>query len=145
MTHQLISKPHQMASGALISFPAMLTRDVATAERVLNFFTANIRNPNTRKAYAQAVTAFATWGEKHGLADLANVRPVHIATYIEELANELTAPSVKLKLAAIRMLFDWLVVGQIVPVNPASSVRGPKHVVKKGRPPCCPPRKPASS
>jgi integrase len=33
------------------------------------------------------------------------------------------------------MLFDWLVVGQVMPVNPASSVRGPKHVVKKGKTP----------
>jgi hypothetical protein len=31
------------------------------------------------------------------------------------------------------MLFDWLLTGQIVPFNPASSVRGPKHVVKKGK------------
>ena len=39
------------------------------------------------------------------------------------------APSVKLQLAAIWMLFDWLVVGQVVPVNPASSVRGPKPIL----------------
>jgi site-specific recombinase XerC len=42
---------------------------------------------------------------------------------------------VKLKLAAVRMLFDWLVVGQVVPSNPTSSVRGPKHVVKKVKTP----------
>jgi site-specific recombinase XerC len=33
------------------------------------------------------------------------------------------------------MLFDWLVVGQIVPSNPASAVRGPKHVVKTSKTP----------
>ena len=33
------------------------------------------------------------------------------------------------------MLFDWLVVGQIVPTNPASAVRGPKHSLKKGKTP----------
>ena len=33
------------------------------------------------------------------------------------------------------MLFDWLVVGQVLPFNPASSVRGPKHVVKTGKTP----------
>jgi site-specific recombinase XerD len=38
-------------------------------------------------------------------------------------------------LAAIRMLFDFLVTGQIVPTNPASSVRGPKHVVHRGKTP----------
>jgi site-specific recombinase XerD len=44
-------------------------------------------------------------------------------------------PSVKVQLAGIRMLFDWLVLGQIMPINPASVVRGPKHVVRKGRTP----------
>ena len=38
-------------------------------------------------------------------------------------------------LAALRMLFDWLVVGQVLPFNPASSVRGPKHIVKAGKTP----------
>src|SRR5438105_14321532 len=33
------------------------------------------------------------------------------------------------------MLFDWLVVGQVVPTNPAHSVHGPKHVVKRGKSP----------
>jgi integrase len=44
-------------------------------------------------------------------------------------------PTVKLHLAAIRMLFDWLVVGQILAVNPAHAVRGPKHVVRRGKTP----------
>jgi site-specific recombinase XerC len=46
-----------------------------------------------------------------------------------------SAPTVKQHLAAIRMMFDWMVIGQIVPVNPAASVRGPKHVVKRGKTP----------
>ncbi len=41
----------------------------------------------------------------------------------------------KQQLAAIRMLFDWLVTGQVVPTNPAAPVRGPKHVVKTGKTP----------
>jgi site-specific recombinase XerC len=44
-------------------------------------------------------------------------------------------PTVKLHLAAIRMLFDWLVVGQVLAVNPAHAVRGPKHVVRRGKTP----------
>jgi integrase/recombinase XerD len=56
-----------------------------------------------------------------------------IAGYIEQ--HQGSAPTVKQHLAAIRMLFDWLVIGQIIPVNPASSVRGPKHVVKRGKTP----------
>jgi site-specific recombinase XerC len=44
-------------------------------------------------------------------------------------------PTVKLRLAALRMLFDWMVVGQVLPVNPAHAVRGPKHTQKKGKTP----------
>ena len=58
-----------------------------------------------------------------------------MAAYVEQLQEHLAAPSVKLHLAALRMLFDWLVVGQVMPMNPASSVRGPRHSVKKGKTP----------
>ena len=64
---------------------------------------------------------------------LRAVEPFHIAAYVEELQQRLAAPSVKQRLAALRMLFDWLVVGQVMPSNPASVVRGPKHSVKKGK------------
>jgi site-specific recombinase XerC len=47
----------------------------------------------------------------------------------------LAKPSVKPQLAALRILFDWLVIGHVLDVNPAHAVRGPKHVVKKGRTP----------
>jgi site-specific recombinase XerD len=73
--------------------PAILTPDAGTAERVLEFFAANIRNPNTRKAYARAIASFAAWCERHGIAELGAVRPTHIATYIEELQTTLAARS----------------------------------------------------
>jgi site-specific recombinase XerC len=44
-------------------------------------------------------------------------------------------PTVKQHLAAIRTLFDWLIVGQVLAVNPAHAVRGPKHVVRRGKTP----------
>lgn len=53
---------------------------------------------------------------------------MHVATWIEAQTRELAAPSVKQRLAALRHLFDWLVVGQVVPTNPAASVRGPQHI-----------------
>lgn len=117
------------------AIPALFAPDAKAAERTIEFFTAQIRNPNTRKAYAWAAGNFAAWCDEHGIVELSQVRPVHVAAYVEGLQKELAAPSVKLHLAAIRMLFDWLVVGQVVPVNPASSVRGPKYVVKKGKTP----------
>ncbi len=115
--------------------PALFTPTPATAKRTLEFFTANIRNPNTRKAYARAVGEFAAWCDDRGLHELGAIEPVHLAAYVEQLQLRLAAPSVKLNLAALRMLFDWLVVGQIMPMNPASSVRGPRHSVKKGKTP----------
>lgn len=118
-----------------IALPTLYRPDAATAKRVLEFFTANIRAPNTRKAYAKAAGDFAIWCERRSLDHLRNVQPIHVAAYVEELGQRIAAPSVKVQLAAIRMLLDWLVLGQIVPTNPASVVRGPKHAVKKGKTP----------
>jgi integrase/recombinase XerD len=75
---------------------------------------------------------FLRWCEGQGIARLKDVQPVHVATYIEHLSKEMSAPSVKQHLACFRMLFDWLVTGQVLPVNPAHSVRGPRHSVSKG-------------
>jgi len=103
------------------------------AWRFVEFFTANIRNRNTRAAYAQAVLQFFRWCEARGMFDLDKIKPVVIAAYIEQHPG--ASPTVKQHLAAIRMLFDWLVTGQVIPMNPASSVRGPKYVVNRGKTP----------
>src|SRR6201996_2473731 len=97
--------------------------------RYVEFFTANIRNPNTRRAYARACVSFFAWCDERGLT-LMTIRPHDVATYLETRQLTHSAPDVKQQLAAVRMLFDWLITGQIVPVNPAAAVRGPKHVVK---------------
>jgi site-specific recombinase XerD len=104
------------------------------AWRYVEFFTANIRNPHTRRAYARACNRFFAWCDDRGLMPAA-IRPHDVATYIEELQHQVSAPSVKQQLAAVRMMFDCLVIGQVVPNNPAAAVRGPKHVVKTGSTP----------
>ena len=43
----------------------------------------------------------------------------YVATYIEQLSRARSAPTAKLRLAALRHLFDWMVIGQIMPTNPA--------------------------
>jgi site-specific recombinase XerD len=101
--------------------------------RFLEFFAATIRNRNTRTAYLQAVSRFFAWCEHHQLGQLADIEPLHVAAYIEAMQSGFEKPSVKQHLAAIRMLFDWLVTGQVVATNPAHAVRGPKHVVKTGK------------
>jgi site-specific recombinase XerC len=66
---------------------------------------------------------------------MTEVQPLHVAAWIELRTRTLSAPTVKQHLAAIRHLFDWLVIGQVVPHNPAASVRGPSHTARKGKTP----------
>lgn len=118
-----------------LALPVLFAPDADAAKRFVEFFTANIRNPNTRRAYAKAVSEFAAWWEDNKLGTLQDIEPVHIAAYVEGLQVRLAPPSIKQHLAALRMLFDYLVVGQVIASNPASSVRGPKYSVKKGKTP----------
>lgn len=108
--------------------------------RFLEFFTANIRNANTRKAYAQAAGDFMAWCADRGVTALPAIQPVHVAMWVEELGRSHSVPTVKLRLAAIRHLFDWMVTGQIMPTNPAHSVRGPAYSTKKGKTPVLTPQ-----
>lgn len=103
-------------------------------ERFIEFFTASIRNPGTRAMYAHAVSRFMFWCHGRRIA-LEDISPFVVATYIEQLTQHRSAPTVKLHLAAIRRLFDFLVTGHVIETNPATSVRGPRHVVKKGKTP----------
>ena len=102
------------------------------AARFLEFFAGRIANARTRAAYGRAVGQFLGWCEARGLR-LRDVSPLHVAAYIRTHPG--SVPTVKQHLAAIRMLGDWLVVSQVLPVNPAAAVRGPKHVVTKGATP----------
>jgi site-specific recombinase XerC len=118
------------------ALPAIVTSAGEGAQlRFLEFFAASIRNPHTRRAYASAVGEFLAWCEERGVASIAAVKPLHVAAYIEALSRSRAAPTAKLRLAAIRRLFDWLVIGQVMPTNPAASVRGPAHSVKRGKTP----------
>ena len=103
-------------------------------KRFVEFFTANIRNPNTRRAYARAVARFFRWCDERRIG-LLDLEPVIVAAYIEDLTASVSRPTVKQQLAALKMLFDWLVTGGVIAHNPAASVRGPKHVVRRGTTP----------
>jgi site-specific recombinase XerD len=136
----LIQEPRALACLATKPPAVFMPNDMA-AERFYGFFTAHIRNKNTRRAYYKAACRFADWCEGRGLPGLARVKAPHIAAYIEGLAVAkpegpgLSKPSVKQHLAALRMLFDWLVVGHVLENNPAHAVRGPKYSQKKGKTP----------
>lgn len=126
-------------SGPLAEFsrdrlPAIIASAGENASRrFIEYFTATIRNRNTRLAYAEAAWQFFHWCESRGVRSLDQIQPVVVAAYIEQHRG--ATPTVKQHLAAIRKLFDWLVTGHVVPVNPATSVRGPKYVVKRGKTP----------
>lgn len=103
--------------------------------RFWEFFAGQIPNANTREAYLRAAFDFFGWLEGRGVGDLLTIEPLHVAAYVHDLRGRYAVPTVKQRLAALRMLFDWLVTGQVIPTNPAASVRGPKHVVTKGKTP----------
>ena len=124
-----------VVSSSTVRLPALIAAGERAQTRFWEFFAANIRNKHTRRAYAQATREFLAWCECTGVASIVDVKPLHVAVYIEQLSRERSAPTVKQRLAAIRHLFDWLVTGQVMPVNPASSVRGPSHRVKRGKTP----------
>jgi site-specific recombinase XerD len=119
-----------------IVVPAIIADAGAQAtKRFLEFFAATIRNKNTRMAYLRAVVRFFAWCDHLQLGQIEDIEPLHVAAYIEGLQKDFAKPSVKQHLAAIRMLFDWLVTGGIVATNPAHAVRGPTHVIKRGKTP----------
>ena len=135
MTQTLLVIPKQkLTRVGLTALPSLIVSAGENAQwKFIEFFTANIRNKNTRRAYTHAVQEFFAWVDVRGLTSLSQLNPVVIAAYIEDHPS--SKPTVKLHLAAIRMLFDYLVVGQVLPMNPAAAVRGPKYVIKKGKTP----------
>src|SRR5215210_5735265 len=72
------------------------------AHRFLEFFTAQIRNSHTRRAYVRAVGAFCAWLEAHGVPSIAAVGSMQVAGYVEDLGQRHSASTVKQHLAAIR-------------------------------------------
>ena len=114
-----ITLPATVERPATPAVPAVIAAEGPRAsERFFTFFTDNIRNRNTRAAYYRNACRFFLWCEARGLA-LQDIRSYHVSAYVEELGRSHEAPSVKQHLATIRMLFDWLIVGQVVATNPA--------------------------
>jgi integrase len=130
-----IPAPPALARLGIETLPATIgAGSERTRLRFIQFFTANIRNRNTRSAYARAVKEFFEWTESREL-DLESIDALAVAAYIEKIGGEMARPSVKQVLAGIRQMFDYLVTGGILQVNPAASVRGPKYVIKRGKTP----------
>jgi integrase/recombinase XerD len=117
------------------SSPSIFTTRSDARSRMRDFFSSHIRNSNTRRTYQEAVRQFAAFCAEYAIADLAQVEPIHVAAFVEMQLKTQSKPTVKVRLAALRMLFDWMVVGQIIPANPAHAVRGPRHTQRRGKTP----------
>ncbi|MGO9268443.1 MAG: tyrosine-type recombinase/integrase [Candidatus Binataceae bacterium] len=134
LTEEIVPPPALVRAG-LEALPALVRAEGERAShRFIEFFTASIRNRNTRAAYARAVKRFFDWCDESRL-ELRDIEPITVAAYVEQLGGTVAKPTVKQHLAAIRQLFDYLTTGGILENNPAASVRGPKYVVKRGKTP----------
>ena len=132
----IVTQARVPARSSAVAVPMLVMAEgEAVARRFLEFFAGTICNAHTRRAYARAVTSFLAWCEEAGVPSIAAVQPLHVAAWIELQTRERAAPSVKQQLAAIRHLFDWLVISQVIQTNPAASVRGPAHTVRQGKTP----------
>ncbi len=125
----------QLQARLISSLPSVFTARPESQKRMRDFFSSHIRNPHTRRAYREAVKQFSAFCTEMGLDDLTEVEPVHVAAFVEAPLQTHSKPTVKQRLTALRMLFDWMVVGQILPLNPAHAVRGPKHSQRRGKTP----------
>jgi len=134
----LITKPkNSLQLGKLsLGLPVLIVEaGPGAGKRFIEFFTANIRNPNTREAYGRAVRDFFAWCDENQIGPLIDIEAVHVAAYIEQMTQQKAAQTVKQRLAAIKALFDYLVTGGVLTANPASAVRGPKYSTTKGTTP----------
>jgi hypothetical protein len=87
-----IGIPHELAKG---SPPALFFKEARAAERFFDFFTANIRNKHTRRAYFNAASKFSEFCAERGVHDLEYVKPVHVAGYVENLREGFAKPTIK--------------------------------------------------
>ena len=96
------------------------------------FFTARIRNPHTRKAYAVPVRRFLSWLAAQDVP-LVDATPGHAARFLDAYGGSI--PTQKLALSALRHFFDLLVTRHAVVINPFQSVRPPRSESREGKTP----------
>ena len=119
LTDEIVPPPALVRAG-MEALPAIIrAQGERASRRFIEFFTANIRNRNTRMAYARAVKQFFDWCENRDL-ELDDIEPPSVAAYVEQLGSATAKPTVKQHLAAIRQLFDYLVTRRDSAVQPGN-------------------------
>ena len=128
------SRSGGLAIQSSLAVPVLVANSGERAShKFVEYFVGQIRNPNTRQAYAQAIQQFLTWCEQHGAHRLEDVNYMAVSAYIEQHPS---APQTVLQhLAAIRQLFAWLKQQNVIDHNPAENVKGPKYRIKVGKTP----------
>ncbi len=133
--HELVSRigsPAVTEAGSR-DLPALVVRLVPAAQFAWDeYFKASLRNPHTRVAFGRAVRRFLVWCEEQGL-ELSRVTPGHLGDYFAQHPG--TIPTKKQHLAAVRGLFDALVLRHAVVLNPAASLRLERYQVIEGKTP----------
>lgn len=136
MSQELVPQNNsELAAGQGFNLPGVIARAGKKAQKAfLEFFFATIRNKNTREAYARAVRDFFSWTESRNF-ELEQIvqNPLILSAYIEKHPG--STPTIKQHLAALRMLFDYLVKQQVIASNPATVVKGPKQMTREGKTP----------
>ena len=104
---------------------------------ILQFFAAELRNPNSRRAYIHAAQDFFRHAATMPASNrIDTITSLHVSSWVEAMMRDgLSPPTVKLRLAAVGTLFQSLVRERVVSNNPATVVRGPKHSVRRGKTP----------
>ena len=104
---------------------------------ILQFFAAEVRNPNTRRAYLHAARDFFLHAEKlSGGNRFDTITSLHVSSWVEVMMRDgRSPPTIKLRLAGVRMLFQSLVRERVITISPAAIVRGPRHSVRRGKTP----------
>jgi site-specific recombinase XerD len=113
--------------------PALIAEAGAGAQFAYEeFLFGQIGNENTRAAYQRAIRRFLAWCEERSLP-LQRVAPKDVGQYFADHPGSIATQ--KQHLAAVRHLFDTLVVRHAVVLNPALSVRGQRYEVIEGKTP----------
>ncbi len=117
--------------------PMALPERSELLEAFRSFFYGTLRNPNTRRAYEHSAASFLTFAFVHaGIIHLNDIKSFHVSAWLDSMtASGISAPTVKQRLAGLSGLFESLVCQRVVIRNPCAFVKGPSHIVRKGKTP----------
>ena len=127
----------EFGSWAADIVPALRAADPQTIQAIIEFFKVRIRNAHTRRSYVRAAKDFLIFvaGRPTG-QQLSTIQTVDVQDWMTAMeASGLAAPTIKQRLAAVKMLFTALMDARSVSSNPALIVKGPRYSIDIGKTP----------